>query len=220
VAHRGAVPAAHALRRALVHGEDRGIPLLQRHDLAARLHARPLLDQHELAAGEVAARGAQQHHDLEREDHVAIEIAVQAVVVARPVAQQERRRPGLAGLVALLQPVLQGRREALRTAQPLAPLIGHPGQIGIERLAQPLDRFGKIVGEILVLALSVAMALHDDVFAEPGLLGPQRGQRAALVGADQAADHGEAAIREGFAVEGAGSCHADILTRRDRFFYP
>jgi hypothetical protein len=64
------------------------------------------------------------------------------------------------------------------------------------------------------------MALHDDVFTEPRLLGPQRGQRAAFFGADQVADHGEAAIGQGFAVGKMGSCHADILTRQGRFFYP
>jgi hypothetical protein len=32
--------------------ERHGVALAQRHDLGARLHARPLLRQHELAAGE------------------------------------------------------------------------------------------------------------------------------------------------------------------------
>ena len=44
------------------------------------------------------------------------------------------------------------------------------------------------------------MALHDDPLAEPNLVGPQRGQRLAFVGADQVADHGEAAIGQGFAL--------------------
>jgi hypothetical protein len=44
--------------------------------------------------------------------------------------------------------------------------------------------------------LAVAVALHDDMLAEALLLGPQRCQRAALLGVDQAARHGEATFVE------------------------
>ena len=81
-------------------------PWLERHDLAARLHARPLLDQHELAAFEVPRRVAQQDRGLQREDQLAVEIAMQAVVVARLVAQQQRRRPLLAAGMTFAQPAL------------------------------------------------------------------------------------------------------------------
>src|SRR3546814_13302515 len=60
--------------------------------LDARLPARPLLGQHELPAGEVAARLGQQHGRLQGKHLVAVEILVQAVVVAGIVAQQQRRR--------------------------------------------------------------------------------------------------------------------------------
>ncbi len=82
--------------------------------------------------------------------------------------------------------------------------LGFPSrsfQRRIERLPQPLDGCGQVVGEILVLALTVAVALHDDVLAEPGLLGPQGRQPPAFVGVDQVLRHGEAAICQGFAVE-------------------
>ena len=48
-----------------------------------------------------------------------------------------------------------------------------------------------------------------------GLVGPQRRQRPALVGPDQAGRHGEAAVGQSVAVD-----HLDILPRRARFFYP
>ena len=70
---------------------------------ARDLHARPLLGQHELAAVEIRARLRQQDRDLQREDMLAVEILVQAVVVARAIAQQQRRRPRLAGRVAALE---------------------------------------------------------------------------------------------------------------------
>src|SRR3546814_8972576 len=68
--------------------------------LDARLPARPLLGQHELPAGEVAARLGQQHGRLQGKHLVAVEILVQAVVVAGIVAQQQRRRPLLSGAMA------------------------------------------------------------------------------------------------------------------------
>ena len=52
-----------------------------------RLPARALFRQHELAAGEVPRRCRQQHRHLQREDVLAIEILVQAVVIAGAVAQ-------------------------------------------------------------------------------------------------------------------------------------
>jgi hypothetical protein len=59
------------------------------------------------------------------------------------------------------------------------------------------------------------VALHDDMAAETGLVGPQVGQRAALLGLDQARRHGVAAVGQGLGVD-----HGDILPRRGRFFYP
>ncbi len=59
------------------------------------------------------------------------------------------------------------------------------------------------------------MALHDDVLAKTGLLGPQGRQRTAFGGPDQAGRHGEAAMGQGLGVD-----HGDILPRRALFFYP
>jgi len=86
------------------------------------------------------------------------------------------------------------------------PAVGerHLGQLRIERLAQPLDRVGQRIAEILVLALAVAVALHDDMAAEAVLLRPQAGQRPALLGADQPVRHGEATIVKISTVEHAG----------------
>ena len=100
VAHVDAVDAARALHRPVMHRKDHAFALAQRHDLHARLHARPLLGQHELAAGEVASRIGQQDRELQREDVLAVKILVQAVVIAFAVLQQQRRRFGLSRLVA------------------------------------------------------------------------------------------------------------------------
>ena len=67
---------------------------------AARLRPWALLDQQELAAGVVDAGLVEVDHDLQREHHVAVQVAVQRVPVAGPVAQQDRRGPRLPGGVA------------------------------------------------------------------------------------------------------------------------
>src|SRR5262245_43424680 len=43
VAHGDAIDAARALHRPVMHRKDHALPLRKRHDLGARLHARPLL---------------------------------------------------------------------------------------------------------------------------------------------------------------------------------
>src|SRR4051812_49904593 len=65
-------------------------------DVRAALRARALLEEDELAAVEVDARLGQDRQDLEREEHVAVEVLVQRVPVALAVAQDQRRRPRLA----------------------------------------------------------------------------------------------------------------------------
>ena len=99
VAHDRAVEAARPAARAIAAGKHHRVALAQRHHDRARLHARPLFDEHELAAGEVALRFGQEHRDLKGEKELAVEILVQAVEVARAVAQQQRRRQALPGRV-------------------------------------------------------------------------------------------------------------------------
>jgi hypothetical protein len=103
VAHVDPIGAARAIHRSMVDRKDHALALCQRHDLGARLHARPLLREHELPAGEVDLRPREQERELQREDMLAVDILMQAVVVARAVLQEERRRLGLSAGVAARQ---------------------------------------------------------------------------------------------------------------------
>src|SRR5262245_41428930 len=78
--HGHAVGAAFAGYRTLVDREDHALTARQFHHRGARLHAWALLGEHELAAAEIACRVAEQEGRLQREDLVAVEVAVQAVV--------------------------------------------------------------------------------------------------------------------------------------------
>src|SRR5690348_13104995 len=110
------VEAARTAHGTMMYGKNHRLALPQRHDLALRLHAWPLLHQEELAAGEVR-RIAQQDGELQREDQCAVEILVQTIVVAGGVAEDERRRPRLAGGVALGQEIVERRRKPSLFAQ-------------------------------------------------------------------------------------------------------
>ena len=88
MAQLDAIDATRALHRTVMHGKRHRIALPQRHHLGMRLHPRPLLSQHKFAAGEIAARLRQQDRHLQRKHMLAIEVLMQAIVVAGLVAQQ------------------------------------------------------------------------------------------------------------------------------------
>ncbi len=82
--HCNAIGAARAGDRTLVHRKDHCLALLQADDVGTGLYARALLGQHELAAGKVGVGAAEQECGLQGEMQVAIQVLVQAVVVAGP----------------------------------------------------------------------------------------------------------------------------------------
>src|SRR6188472_195264 len=82
VAQRDPVNAARALNRAVIDGKRDRIALSEGHDMRARLHAGALLGEYELATLEVSRRCREQARDLDRKNVRAVEILVQAVVVA------------------------------------------------------------------------------------------------------------------------------------------
>ncbi len=87
-----AIHAARALHRSMMDREDHPVSLAERYDLSARLLAWTLLREHEFATREVLLRDRQEEGDLQREDMLAIEILMQAVVIALAVVQEERCR--------------------------------------------------------------------------------------------------------------------------------
>src|ERR1700724_95897 len=106
VAHVDPIGATGAAYRTMGDRKDHGFALRERHDLRTRLHARPLLGEHEVSAGEVGIRPRQQKRDLQRKDVLAVEILMQAVVVALAVLQQKGCRPGLSGMVTAIEKFL------------------------------------------------------------------------------------------------------------------
>src|ERR1051325_8531481 len=102
VAQGEAIGAAGALHRAMMHRKDHRVAAAERHHRSARLHPWPLLGDHELAADKILTGLRQQECDLQRKYMLAIEVLVQAVVVARHIFEQQRGRPRLPGCMAAL----------------------------------------------------------------------------------------------------------------------
>jgi hypothetical protein len=100
--HGYTIDAASAALGAMIDGEDNGFALCELDDGDSRLHAGTLFGEDELSAGEVARGFAEQEGYLERKDKIAVEVLVEAVVVARAVLQEQRCGAGLAGFVAEL----------------------------------------------------------------------------------------------------------------------
>ena len=157
MAHVDAIGAARALHRPLAHREDDPVALAERHHLGARLHARPLLGQHELAAGEVASGLGEQDRDLERKEMLSVDVLMQAIVVARAIAQQKRRRPRLTRLMATGPERLVLGGVADVDAHRRVPAVGERREPPIKAAAQPDDQVRQRVGEIFVLAPAEAM---------------------------------------------------------------
>src|ERR1700678_4270058 len=87
------IGAPSSLNWAMMHGKGYGISLVQWHNFRSGLHPRTLFGKNKLAAREVPLRLGEKKGYLDRKDVLAIEVLVQAVVVADAVLQQQRRWP-------------------------------------------------------------------------------------------------------------------------------
>jgi hypothetical protein len=170
VPHRRAVVAARTLDRTVARGEDHDLALLGGDRLALGLGARPLLDQEEVAALVVDPAPTEEAGELQREDDLAVEVLVQAVVATRLVVEQQGRRLRLALLPAPReQRAERGRMEHGRVERHL-PLIGDGGQGRIRVHAERVDQRRQRRREVLVLADAEAVARHVDAAAEARVL--------------------------------------------------
>src|SRR5271163_980131 len=132
VPERDPVVAATAPYRPTVHGECHGIALRERDDGGSGLHARPLFRQHELAALEVAAGFGQKRRDLQGKDVLAVEVLVQAVVVAGAVSKQQRGRTRLPRRMAAVEEGRMIGGKPPRIAHALVPAVGDRREARIE----------------------------------------------------------------------------------------
>ena len=166
MAHIHPIGSARALNWPVVHRKDDALALMQLYDLGSGLHARPLLGENERAAGEILHRIRQQERNLQREYERAINVLMEAVVVAFAILEQKRRRLGLSRAVTPLEELCMAVWKIGLDAKRSTPSIGDPGQWRVKRVAQCGNRFRQWIGEIFIFAPPKAMLRHDDPAAE------------------------------------------------------
>ncbi len=188
-----AVLTSRAMHWPMMDREDNRITLRKRYDFDARLHARPLLGEHEFTASKVALGLQEQHRQLQREHPFPVEILVQAVVVPRPVLQQQRCRFYLAGGMTALEECRESWRIVCIRAQTPAPVIRDGCQVRIELSAQIGDERGQRIGEVLVFAPSEAVPPHYDAAAEVLVVRIELSQLLADGRSEEAGQHGASA---------------------------
>ena len=108
---------------------------------------------------------------------LAVDVLMQAIVVAGPIAQDERRRPGLPGGAAAFEEFFVRRGIVRVEAHRRAPPVGDRRQPGIEMAAQFDDQLRQRVGEISVFAPPETVARHHDRRPEALLFRVHRRQR-------------------------------------------
>ena len=110
---------------------------------------------------------------------LAVDVLVQAIVVARPISQQERRRFCLSRCMASRAERFVVGGVADRDAHRLIPAVGDRRKPRIEAAAKRADELGQRVGEIFVLAAAEAVLRHHDAGAEAGVVLVEGRNRAA-----------------------------------------
>src|SRR5580704_12731007 len=96
----------------------------------------------------------------------AVQVLVQAVVIAFCVLQQKRRGTKLAILVASVEEFLQCCGESLLYPHAFVPAVRHRCQVRIKRRAKVLDQWRKRIREVTVFAASESMPRHDHTTPE------------------------------------------------------
>src|SRR5215210_912996 len=110
---------------------------------------------------------------------------MQAIVVARPILEQQRRRPCLSRRMAALEIVGVVCRIALLQSHLLVPAVRHLGELRIERGAQRRNCLQQRVDEVLVFPTAEAVPRHDHAAAVEEVFVIARGQCGAFVWTQQ-----------------------------------
>src|SRR6516165_7597707 len=97
---------------------------------------------------------------------LAIEVLVQAVVIADPILKQKRCRPDLAGLMATLNKVRVLFRVAEIDTHGVVPAIGDRDKMWVDSRPKRCNRIRKRVAKILVLSTPETMPFHHDAAPE------------------------------------------------------
>jgi len=131
---------------------------------------------------------------LEWEVDVAVEVLVKRVPVSWSVAQDQRRRPALPGVVTLREQLFVLEREArVVSPQQPRPVVGDRREVAIERAAQRSNRLRQRMVEVSIAPVTEPVARHVDRRAKATAVEQVR-QRLAFAGVEHRRRDGVAHI--------------------------
>ena len=108
---------------------------------------------------------------MERKSKLAVKVLVQAVVVARAISEEKRRRAKLTSRMAEANELFMIWRIAGAKAHALVPVVGNRKQTCVKRCPQVGDDIRKGIGEIFVLAFSKTVPIHNNLAAKEVVVG-------------------------------------------------
>ena len=153
--------APNRLPWTIVYRKYGGFAQLQGDHICDGLHAGAGFRENEFTTGEILLRRVQHKHDLEGKPDIAVQVLMQAIVIAGLVSQDKGCGPGLPGVMALLQPGLMAVRVILaRHVQALGPEIGCRDEFFIKIVTQVLNQIGQGTGKIFVLTFAKVVTRH------------------------------------------------------------
>src|SRR5579872_1744893 len=170
----------------------------------------------------------------------AVEVLMQAVIVAFAILQEKRCRPELAGVMTACEERFVVFRISDVEAHCLVPAVGDWLKARIKQWTQFPDRRRQRIGKIFVFAAAKAMTAHYDSAAKQMIVGIEHGERAAFFSREQALQDGATLrieigghlspidrcdaggnIRLGSKNNGLYGCfHAATLANSDRYGHP
>src|SRR5579872_1902481 len=112
---------------------------------------------------------------------LAVEVLMQAVVVADSILKEKRRRPCLTRIVATLDEVGMFLRIADIDSHRFIPAIGDRDQMRIDCRAEFAYKTREGIAEIFVRAAPETMPLHDDATAKDVIIRVKAGDSPALL---------------------------------------
>ena len=125
---------------------------------------------------------------------LAVEVLMQAVVVAGSILKEKRRRPGLIGLMAALDEVGMLARITHIDAHRFIPAVGDRDQMRIHRRPELTQKMRERIPEVFVLSASETMPLHDDATAKNIIVRVETGDGLALLRGQKLFNHGVALL--------------------------
>jgi hypothetical protein len=166
MAEVGSIKATAATRWPVPRRNDNGFTLRHTNHAPDRLRPRLLFHQEEFATGKFDFGLTQTADDLKRKDDCPIQILVKRVVIACAIAEQQRRRPLLAGGMTHTKEFRKVIRIVGGDPELFHPLAGKRREIVVQRGPQAIHQRWERVAKILILAPSEPEASHIDTGTE------------------------------------------------------